>query len=70
MNGIPLDAISHKIIAVSPLVVIFAVQMGLKTALKPPSALVMFGAVVIETSVVVSVKCAEWLPVVVFPARR
>ena len=44
--------------------------MRLVATFEPPGAMVMFGTVVIETVVVVSVSGAEWLVVVVLPVGR
>lgn len=67
MKGIPANAISYKIVLVVLFTHIFSVQMTRETTSKPPGAMIMLGAVVIETGVVIPVMRAEGLSVVTLP---
>ena len=67
MDGVPLDAITDKIVIMRPLVIIDSVQMGLEAAAEPPGAVVVLGAVVIETVVIVLVLGAEGHAVMALP---
>ena len=69
VDRVPLDAVSDEIVVVRPLVVINAIKVGLETTLEPPGAVVVVGAVVIETIVIVTVFCAKHHRVVAVPRR-
>ena len=70
MECVPLDAIADEVIPVCTAVIVDAVQVRLETTVEPPRTVVMLGAVVIETLVVVVVMGAERLAVMRDPVCR
>ena len=67
VNGVPLDPIAHKVVAVRPFMVVDAIQVRLEATLEPPGSVVVFSAVVVEALIVILVVGAEQLAVVTLP---